>query len=403
MRRNDMDERKLASIQKIRDIKPIPNADKIELAFVQGWQVIVQKEMNFKIGDLVVYLEIDSKLPKDNPDFAFLEKRNYKIKTIKMRGVLSQGIIFSLSILPKKNWQEGDDVTKILKIKKIEEDKIPTPNNLMRLQTTKKKLMKNPIIKYMMKYEWFRKLMIRLFVTTKKKSGWPKWVSKTDEERCQNLIEPIEEWRKKEYKFIVREKLDGTSTTYTLRRIRKNKYEFIVCSRNMVVGTGKIKADKVDKFKFDNKKVKLFYEENVYTEMADKYDIPNVLLELINDSDNEWVTIQGEIIGEGIQSNKYNIQGRELYLFNYITSNDSKRKCILDADMFNTKYNLLWCPFLEIDWSLPENGVEGLLNKADGMSVLGHDVLREGLVIRNYEHNISFKVISNEFLLKWGL
>ena len=137
--------------------------------------------------------------------------------------------------------------------------------------------------------------------------------------------------------------------------------------------------------------------------MADKYDIPNILLQLVNAGNNEWVAIQGEIIGEGIQSNKYNIHGRELYLFNYITSNDGKLKCTDVENIFKQKYNLKWCPLIKVDYTLPENGVEGLLSEADGMSALEDDVQREGLVLRNSEQRISFKVISNEFLLKWGL
>jgi len=177
--------RKLASIRRIKEIRPIQDADLIELAIVDGWQVVCQKEQNFKADDLVIYIEIDSRLDKDNVNFSFMEKRNYKVKTIKLRGQLSQGMIFSLSILPKGKWKEGDDVTKILKIEKIQDDYKPDmPNDLKRLNSMKKKFMSFKIIKYMMRYEWFRKVMIKLFVKQKKKNGWPRWVAKTDEERC---------------------------------------------------------------------------------------------------------------------------------------------------------------------------------------------------------------------------
>jgi len=379
------EERKLATIRKIRDIKPIEGADRISLAFVDGWQVVIEKGV-FNIGDFIVYLEIDCRVPKDNPNFAFLEKRDFKIKSIKLKQTLSQGIIFPLSILPKKKWQEGDDVTKILNITKIEQDYKPdTPNDIKRLHSMHKRLMSFKIVKYMMRYEWFRKMMVKLFVSQKKKSGFPRYVPKTDESRCQNILDSLNQW--KDYSFIVREKLDGSSGTYVLKRIGKNKYDYIVCSRNLAVGGN-----------YFNKKANLYYDSNIYTEMSEKYDIENKLRMIIGE--NDWVAIQGEIIGEKIQGNKYGIQGRDLYLFNFITEMHGKHSCLFAEDYLK-QHGFKWCPLLETDYKLPENGVEGLLCEADGMSILKHDTLREGIVVRNYEHNISFKVISNEFLLKY--
>ena len=111
--------RKLAHIEQIAWLRPIEGADKIELAGILGWQCIVKKN-EFKVGDLAIYVEIDSIMPADNPDFAFLESKHYKIKTMKMRGVISQGIIFPLSILyDGKAYVLGDDVTDVLKIKQV--------------------------------------------------------------------------------------------------------------------------------------------------------------------------------------------------------------------------------------------------------------------------------------------
>lgn len=111
--------RNLASIQKIGNLEPIQNADAIEKATVLGWQLVVKKD-EFKIGDLCVYCEIDSILP-EKPEFEFLKDRKYRIKTIKLRGQISQGICFPLSVLPvKTKITEGLDVTEILGIKKWE-------------------------------------------------------------------------------------------------------------------------------------------------------------------------------------------------------------------------------------------------------------------------------------------
>ena len=101
--------------------------------------------------------------------------------------------------------------------------------------------------------------------------------------------------------FEVSEKLDGTSSTYTLRKKGKNKFEFLVCSRNVVQAT----PDR-----------KCFYETNVYWEMAKKYNIEEALKSLIGD--NEWITLQGETIGPDIQKNKYELKERELRCFNLI-------------------------------------------------------------------------------------
>lgn len=92
-----MEERKLATIEVIKDLRPIEGADAIEVATVRGWQVVVKKG-EFSIGDLCVYCEIDSVLPP-RPEFAFLEKVKYRIRTIRLRGCISQGIIFPMSIL----------------------------------------------------------------------------------------------------------------------------------------------------------------------------------------------------------------------------------------------------------------------------------------------------------------
>jgi len=90
-------ERKLATIEKITELNPIEGADAIEVATIRGWKVVIKKG-EFKIGDLCVYCEIDSVMP-DRPEFEFLRSRNFRIKTIKLRGVPSQGIIFPLTIL----------------------------------------------------------------------------------------------------------------------------------------------------------------------------------------------------------------------------------------------------------------------------------------------------------------
>ena len=102
-----MKERVLASVRVIKDISPIEGADKIEVATVDGWKVVVAKDVGHKVGDMVIYCEIDSFLPI-REEFEFLRKSSYKkmgdeegfrLRTIKLKGQISQGLILPLSIL----------------------------------------------------------------------------------------------------------------------------------------------------------------------------------------------------------------------------------------------------------------------------------------------------------------
>lgn len=109
----------LAYVAEIRDVNPIPKYDRVEYAHVNNWGVIVSKSDNFKSGDKCIYFEIDSKCPDTDERFKFLEKRNYKIKTIKMCGVYSQGLIMPLSAFDEfsSDVEVGTDATGILGIK----------------------------------------------------------------------------------------------------------------------------------------------------------------------------------------------------------------------------------------------------------------------------------------------
>ena len=168
--------RKLASIQRITEMNPIPDADAIEVAKILGWRVVVKKVENFKVGDLVVYIETDSVLPKDDERFSFLESCNWRIKTAKFRGQVSQGLVFPISILPNGNYNEGDDVTDILRI---------------------------------VKYEPAIPAQLDGVVS----GGYSPNVPKADETRVQTLQNIIT--RYKGVKFYRTEKVDGTSSAFT--------------------------------------------------------------------------------------------------------------------------------------------------------------------------------------------
>lgn len=360
-------ERKLASIQKVSELLPIENADNIILAKVQGWQCVV-KRGQFMTGDLGVYFEIDSLLP-ELPEFDFMARVNYRVRTIKLRGTLSQGLLMPLSILPDGKWREGQDVTEILKVKKYmsESEKIQE-----RLEQERLERSKNKITKFLSRHSWFRRLF------AKKKSGFPKFIKKTDEIRVQNLPELFAHERDAKTVFDVTEKLDGQSATYYLVKNKKRflwfgeKYIFGVCSRNLAL----------------NRK-----DNSTWWRIADKMNVKKKMIRIFNDYDikNTFV-IQGEIIGAGIQGNKYKLKDIGFYVFNYYFDGDLISPRNIEVSDF------VQVPFLK-EIILPET-MDELLTMADGKSVMS-DTLREGFILRNYEKGISFKAVSNKFLLEY--
>ena len=105
----------LASIQKVIKLTPIEGADKIETATILGWEIVVKKD-EYKVGELCSYIQIDTIVP-EMPEYEFLRSRKFRVRTIKLRSQISQGLIVPL---PNGNWKEGDDVTEILGVKKFE-------------------------------------------------------------------------------------------------------------------------------------------------------------------------------------------------------------------------------------------------------------------------------------------
>ena len=241
--------------------------------------------------------------------------------------------------------------------------------------------------RWMMRREWGKKIMFFFFGKKKdKKNGWPAWVVKTDEERIQNMPwlfpgNPKEEW-------IATEKIDGTSTTFTMRG-RGKKREFYICSRNVVF-------DKPDK--------KCFYETNVYTEMAEKYNIEEKMSQIMADHPElEYVTIQGETYGEGIQKRDYGMKEHNFMAFNLIFGAKdcppSRFNPVAMTNILFHKYGIPCVPIVSESFVIPKTCDE-LLIIAEGESVIDGG-MREGLVFRSADGVKSFKAVSNPFLLKY--
>lgn len=333
--------RKLAHIETIREILPHNNADSLEICKVLGWTCVVLKGQ-FQVGQQVVFIEPDAILKDGRPEWEFMRARHFRIKTIRLRGVISQGLVFPLSILPNALEEvgvclEGLDVTELLGITK-----------------------------------WEPYIPAQLAGTVK--GAFPDFLHKTDEERIQGVPDVLEKYRG--VVFAVTEKLDGTSFTCYL-----NNGEFGVCSRNL-----ELKED----------------DANTYWKVARELDLKSKLLLY-----GYNLALQGELIGMGIQKNKYNLPNVQLKLFNIFNIDTGK---YLEHEEFVKVAALLGLDTVPIFWIIPLNHtVDQLVELSKGQSVLNPKIPREGFVFRPLKEmysdelhgRLSFKCINPLFLLEF--
>lgn len=365
--------RKLASIQRIKAIKPIEGADRIETVQVLNWECVASKGQ-FKVGDLVLYFEIDSLLP-DIPAFEFLKKsawsqklNKYKISTHKFRNQISQGLVIPArqlceiynhinhTSLDSIEYEEGDDFTELLKIEKYEP---PVSNGSL-----------GEIISH----EWY--------------------VPKTDEERIQICAENVlpEYMKSEQGDWYVSVKLDGCSCTAGLF-----EDAFLIGGRNQ-----------------------WYKDMNMYTSTVLKYgDIEGKARQYLEDT-GMYVVFQGELCGPGIQSNRLGLKEKDWFIFNVFTSEtgkmDSYTKCNL-LDMFNIceYFGLKHVPIIPFEEKFNfkatsdiDTTVENLLKYVDTLKYRTYfedaspSQTAEGVVFRLNDMTNSFKVVSNKYLLKGG-
>lgn len=401
---NKDNQRELAYVVRIDNITPIEGYDRVELAHVGGWTVVVGKE-EFKPGDLAVYFEIDSKLPEVEPftKMEFLAKKKYKVKTQKMCKSLSQGLLMSANnfgwTLTPGNEAIVDDtniphflndesrfLTKKLGVTYyIKEDNYRKSKYIDKYE---KMVRRNSKLFSKQPYKWlasktFGKKLLFIFYGTKSDSlKWPDWVTKTDEERVENMpwiLTDKEPW-------IATEKIDGTSTTFTMKRGKRGKFEFYVCSRNVVF-------DKPDK--------PCFYNSNVYLEMAEQYHIESHMKDMLGvHPEWDWVTIQGETYGAGIQTNDYDINEHRFKAFNLITSDKGRWNTEDMCHFLEYGYGIPCVPVLNSKYILPDT-IEELREyvKSEVSTINGE--LKEGIVFRNLNGDKSFKCVDPEYLMKF--
>jgi RNA ligase (TIGR02306 family) len=376
-------ERKLATIQRIREIRPIEGADAIELAMINNWQVVVAKNVGHTVGDWVVYCEIDSFLPIKE-EFEFLRKSSYKkmgdqegfrLKTIKLRGQISQGLVMPISVL------EGPDEMKI----GVSEQpwgpqlQLGPYDNALVIEEGVEVTERLGIIKY--------EPPIPAQLAGQAKGYFPAFIRKTDEERVQNLTKEYDEWRfTSAHQFYASEKLNGSSATFYVR-----DGEFGVCSRNLELADP---GEFVPGLVMCEDGVERPKQENTFWKVAREMKIKEMLMVL-----EKNICIQGELIGEGIQKNPYKLKGHTVKFYNAFDIDKQERLNLKDFMGLIEFLGYETVPILAIVFPLPET-VEELLRQAEGKSVLNQNTEREGVVIRSMDTNISFKAISNKFLLK---
>lgn len=403
-------QRELAYVVKIDKIEPIPGRDRVESAVVGGWTVMVRKDQ-FKPGDLGIYFEIDSKCPAKAP-FEFLESKHYKIKTQKyaikdengnkLGQYWSQGLLMSAEDfggyagndgeafleIHDTYWREGAFLTAELGVIYADPDdnarKAKSADKYKKMAQRHAKLFSKPLFRWLMRRTWGKKLLFIFFGKAKDKRTWPAWVVKTDEERVQNMPWILAD---KDIYWYATEKIDGTSTTFTMKG-HGRKREFYVCSRNVV---------------FDTPEKNCFYDTNVYLEMANKYDIKNVLADILDTNTVlDFVTLQGETYGEGIQKRDYSLKEHDFMAFNLIFGYKDGAVIRLNPVKMMTylkEYNIPCVPLVSAGFQMPDT-VEELLEIATDKSKVDGG-MREGLVFRSDNGARSFKAVSNEFLMKY--
>lgn len=341
-----MSERILASVEKIKRVLPHPNADLLSIYLVKGWQVIDQKD-RYKEGDLVAYFEIDSWMPTELAPFLskgkepreFNSIKGERLRTIKLRGELSQGLVLpldSLTLFPKL-WKEGADLTKTLGIQKWEK---PIPTQL----------------------------------AGQMKGNFPAFLRKTDQERIQNIPEGVlQNYYDQGTHFQVTEKLDGSSCTFY-----HYENQWGVTSRNI--------------------DLKLDQEGNTFVDMFNTLqpNLDTLLTELENLGYPNFA-VQGELIGGKIQGNQYKIEGYSFYVFDIFDITTQTYLNTSTVEALASICGLSHVPVIETA-PLRYSTVDDFLKLAEGQSLLNNSN-REGLVFKSSDRTISFKVISNSWLL----
>lgn len=337
MNHSSNSERKLATIRRVAEIKVIDGADAIEAVRVDGWWVVAKKG-EYQVGQLAVYLEVDSWVPTSIASFLTKtghEPKEYegvqgeRLRTVKLRGQLSQGLLLPLQVLPFPNLvEEGQDVTTVLGILK-----------------------------------WERPVSPQLYGQAK--GNFPSFLRKTDQERVQNIGRTLESYINESFEVTI--KLDGSSCTIFV----KDEYDG-VCSRNI-----ELKQN----------------EDNAFWRIALDYCIHKKIRAY-----GKNIAVQGELIAPNIQSNYEKVNKPEFYVFDVFDIDKQEYMLPKERREFCKLLDIPHVPVIDKAFAMI-SGVDKLLDIAEGDG-MNKGVKREGLVFKHNYSDFSFKAISNSYLLK---
>lgn len=369
--------RKLVSIQRIHRIDPIAKADAIECVTIHGWELVAKKG-EFAVGDLCCFFEIDSFLPED-PRYEFLKdlknhqgRKGYRLKTIRLRGQISQGLALPLRMFPEiTNPIEFDEVTDLLNVIKYDNSIAQSDN----------------------------KPGLKAGSTAGK---FPHFIPKTDQERIQNLSDWFTRYSDVEWEETL--KLDGSSCTmYNIekppslwQRIRGFfglpviSNHFGVCSRNLEIK----RSDNYVKT-FTNSDKESTYQSSDFWHVAYLYNVERHL--------PTGYAIQGELIGPRIQANHEKVEDLDFFIFDVYDILNSRYLTPLERSDFVSTYLPLMkhVPVLNTTVRIFEvcPDVKSLLIRVQGQS-MNPGTISEGRVYKSLDGTKSFKCINNDFLLK---
>lgn len=348
-----MSERVMARVVRIDAINPIKDADQIEVAQIGGWKVVVKKG-EFQANSLAVYAEVDSWIPHSIAPFltkpgqfpkVYNEVEGQRLRTIKLRGQISQGLLLPLEVAMEKfvnsdeddgeelceRFYEGADVTELLGIQKWE----PPAE----------------------------------FRAANAKGSFPHFIPKTDCERVQNLSRQVQQWAEDEVVFQKSEKLDGSSMTVFYK-----DGEVGCCSRNL-----ELKDDGTS----------TFWETAKNEQLVEK---------LISLGKN--IALQGELLGGQIQGNSYKITGFKFFLYDIYDIDKQEYLRPEVVEQFAAAHGISHVPIIGYVTLPKEDTIQALLLDADGKSAVGCNPKREGFVYKSTKDtSISVKCISNNWLL----
>lgn len=357
-----MSERKLARLVVLDEVIAHPNADALDLVTIGGWRVVAQKGL-YVTGDIACYFEVDSWIPTaiapfltkpDKEPKVYEGVQGERLRTIRLRGELSQGLL-----VPVKELPNGDAIAGLIFGELMDNFELDLTETLGILK-------------------WERPVNANL--AGHAKGNFPHFIRKSDQERVQNLKRQYGDAVASGEEFNVTFKLDGSSFTGYLRD-HDGEITTGVCSRNLEL--------KIDE---DN-------EGNLFIQTFRKYDI-DAKLRAYHQATGRSIAVQGEMVGPGIQSNFEKLEAVELYIYNvfdidtqrYLLAGETRHVC--------NDLDLQMVPTFHVRFVLPAT-IGELLAIADGPSGL-NGKFREGIVLKSLTRDFQFKAISNNYLIKQG-